>query len=74
MICRLRDRDLVIAGDAIYTLAQLETAPGPPRPYDAHKFNRSLQELRRFRRQFPQAVIVPGHDPEVWPTLERRYE
>ncbi len=74
VICRLRDRDLVIAGDAIYKLAQLESAPGPPRPFDAHTFNRSLQELRLFKRQFPQAVIIPGHDPEVWPTLEARYE
>ncbi len=74
VICRLRDRDLVIAGDAIYKLAQLESAPGPPRPFDAHTFNRSLQELRLFKRQFPQAVIIPGHDPEVWPTLKARYE
>jgi glyoxylase-like metal-dependent hydrolase (beta-lactamase superfamily II) len=74
VLCRLRDRDFVIAGDAIYTLGQLESAPGPPLPYDAHTFNRSLQELRLFARQFPQAVIVPGHDAELWDTLERRYE
>jgi N-acyl homoserine lactone hydrolase len=74
VICRLRDRDLVIAGDAIYTLAQLGDAPGPPRPFDPHTFNRSLQELRLFARQYPQAVIVPGHDREVWPTLAERYE
>ncbi len=29
VICRLRDRDLVIAGDVVYTLSQLDTAPGP---------------------------------------------
>ena len=74
VICRLRDRDLVIAGDAIYTLAQLGDAPGPPRPLDPHTFRRSLQELRLFQRQYPHATIVPGHDPEVWPTLEARYE
>ena len=74
VICRLRDRDFVIAGDAIYTLAQLDRAPGPPRPFDPHTFNRSLQELRLFARQYPQAVIVPGHDPRVWATLEKRYE
>jgi N-acyl homoserine lactone hydrolase len=74
VICRLRDRDLVIAGDAIYTLAQLDDAPAPPRPFDPHTFNRSLQELRLFARQYPQAVIIPGHDPEVWATLEKRYE
>jgi N-acyl homoserine lactone hydrolase len=74
LICRLRDRDFVIAGDAIYTLAQLDAAPGPPRPFDPHTFRRSLGELRHFARRYPQAVIVPGHDPEFWPTLEKRYE
>jgi N-acyl homoserine lactone hydrolase len=74
VICRLRERDLVIAGDAIYTLAQLDAAPGPPRPVDPHTFRRSLGELRHFARRYPQAVIIPGHDPEFWPTLEKRYE
>jgi N-acyl homoserine lactone hydrolase len=74
VICRLRDRDLVIAGDAIYTYEQLESAPLPPRPVDPHTFRRSLQELRLFHRQYPQAMIIPGHDPEFWAEMEKRYE
>jgi len=74
VICRLRDRDLVIAGDSIYTLAQLDDAPPPPRPYDPHTWRRSLQELKLFVRQYPQAVVIPGHDPDAWPELKRRYE
>jgi glyoxylase-like metal-dependent hydrolase (beta-lactamase superfamily II) len=74
VICRLRERDLVIAGDAIFTTRQLEGGPEPPRPVDRRLLRRSLQELTLFHRQYPQAVIVPGHDPEVWPTLEQRYE
>ena len=74
VICRLRDRDLVIAGDAIYTYAQLEGAPEPPRPYDRHTWRRSLRELRHFHEQFPQAVIIPGHDGKHWETVEKRYE
>jgi N-acyl homoserine lactone hydrolase len=74
VICRLRDRDLLIAGDAIYTYGQLSTAPLPPRPFDPHTYRRSLQELRLFHRQYPKAVIIPGHDPEHWATLEQRYE
>ena len=74
MICRLRDRDLVIAGDAIYTIAQLDDAPEPPRPVDRHNWRRSLRELQQFSRTYPQAVIVPGHDPTHWETLEARYE
>jgi N-acyl homoserine lactone hydrolase len=75
VICHLAQRDFVIGGDAVYTLAQLEdTAPLPPRPADAHNFRRSLQELRLFRRQFPDAIVTPGHDPEFYAGLQQRYE
>lgn len=74
VICRLAERDLVIAGDAIYTIAQLHGGPEPARPQDLHNWRRSLRELQHFNRQFPQAVIVPGHDPAHRETLEKRYE
>lgn len=74
VICRLRDRDLVIAGDAIYTLAQLADAAPPPRPEDPHTWRRSLQELRLFQRSYPDALIIPSHDPEVWSGIEAVYE
>src|SRR5215203_1064331 len=65
VIARLAQRDFVIGGDAFYVQGQLDgSEPGPPRPYDAHNLRRSLQELRLFHRQFPDAVITPGHDPD----------
>ncbi len=74
VICHLRDRDLVIAGDAIYTIGQLSGAPEPPRPLDRHNWRRSMRELQHFARTYPQAVILPGHDPEHFKTLEAVYE
>lgn len=74
VVCRLGDRDLVIAGDAIYTIGQLADAPPPPRPLDRHNWRRSLRELQHFARTYPQAVIIPGHDAAFWETLEKRYE
>jgi glyoxylase-like metal-dependent hydrolase (beta-lactamase superfamily II) len=74
VICRLAKRDFVIAGDAIYTAGQLSGSPEPPRPVDRHQWRRSVQELTLFKRQYPQAIVVPGHDPEFWATLEKRYE
>jgi glyoxylase-like metal-dependent hydrolase (beta-lactamase superfamily II) len=75
VICHLADRDLVIAGDAIYTIGQLEGgAPEPSRPEDRHNWRRSLRELQRFARNYPDAVIIPGHDAEHWETLDARYE
>jgi N-acyl homoserine lactone hydrolase len=74
VICRLRERDLVIAGDAIYTYRQLEGGPEPLRPVDLHNWRRSLRELQLFHHQYPQAVILPGHDAEHFAGLEERYE
>jgi glyoxylase-like metal-dependent hydrolase (beta-lactamase superfamily II) len=75
VIAHQAERDFVIGGDAVYMLAQLDgDMPGPPRPHDAHNLRRSLQELRLFRRQFPDAVITPGHDPDFYARIGKRYE
>ncbi len=75
VIAHLAERDFVIGGDATYTQGQLEgTAPLAPRPFDAHNYRRSLQELKLFRREFPDAVVTPGHDPEFYAGLSARYE
>jgi glyoxylase-like metal-dependent hydrolase (beta-lactamase superfamily II) len=74
VILRLSERDFVVAGDAIYTWRQLEGGPEPPAPVDRHRWRRSLQELQLFHRNYPQAVIVPGHDPAHWRSLDARYE
>jgi glyoxylase-like metal-dependent hydrolase (beta-lactamase superfamily II) len=75
VIARLAERDFVIGGDCVYLLAQLDgSEPGPPRPQDAHNLRRSLQELRLFRSQFPEAIITPGHDPDFYARIEQRYE
>jgi N-acyl homoserine lactone hydrolase len=75
VIARLEERDFVIGGDAIYMQAQLDgDAPLAPRPFDAHNYRRSLQELKLFKREFPQAIVTPGHDPEFYAGLSDRYE
>lgn len=74
VICRLADRDLVIAGDAIYSRSQLEDGAPPPPAADAHTYRRSLQELRLFARQYPQAEIIPGKDMADFERLAARYE
>jgi glyoxylase-like metal-dependent hydrolase (beta-lactamase superfamily II) len=74
VLARLRDRDLLIAGDLVYTRGQLEGRAEQPNPVDPHTLRRSLQELRLFHRQYPDAVIIPGHDPDDWPNLANRYE
>ena len=74
VIAHLKERDFVIGGDAMYMAAQLDgSEPAPPRPADAHNFRRSLQELRLFRSQFPDAMITPGHDPDFYARIEQVY-
>lgn len=75
VILHLAERDFVIGGDATYMQAQLDgDAPLAPRPFDAHNYRRSLQELKLFRREFPDAIVTPGHDPEFYAGLNARYE
>lgn len=75
VIARLAERDFVIGGDCFYVLGQLDgSEQGQPRPQDAHNLRRSLQELRLFHRQFPGVVITPGHDPDFYARVEKRYE
>ena len=76
VIAKLKDREFVIGGDCVYTTRQIEEegVPMPPEPVDEHRFRRSLQELKLFRREFPDAIITPGHDPEFYASLGERYE
>ncbi len=73
VIARLRERDFLIGGDAVYTFRQLEGGPPPPRPFDAHNWRRSLQEIKLFRSQFPHAIVTPGHDVSFYEQLGPRY-
>ncbi len=72
VLARLEDRDFVIAGDAVYTVRQLEGGPGQPRPQDPHLWRRSLQELQLFHREYPQAVIVAGPRPRAMGDARRQ--
>jgi N-acyl homoserine lactone hydrolase len=75
VIARLAERDFVIGGDVTYTEGQLDgSAPLAPRPFDAHNYRRSLQELKLFRREYPDAIVTPGHDPSFYEKLGDRYE
>jgi N-acyl homoserine lactone hydrolase len=75
VIARLAKHDFVIGGDATYTKAQLDgDAPLAPRPFDAHNYRRSLQELKLFKREYPDAIVTPGHDPEFYAGISDRYE
>jgi N-acyl homoserine lactone hydrolase len=75
VVAHLAERDFVIGGDAVYMQAQLDgDAPLAPRPFDAHNYRRSIQELKLFKREYPNAIVTPGHDPSFFEKLGDRYE
>jgi len=75
VIVRLKDNDMVISGDAVYLESQLESgADLPGRMQDKHNYKRSLQELRLFRREYPDAVITPGHDTAFYENAPEKFE
>jgi N-acyl homoserine lactone hydrolase len=74
VILRLPRRDFVIVGDAAYDWLQFEGKAEPTLIDDEHNWRRSLHELQAYRRTYPYALMVPGHDPEFWEKLEPRYE
>jgi len=45
-----------------------------PRPFDEHNYRRSLQELKLFKREYPDAIVTPGHDPEFYAGLDASYQ
>jgi N-acyl homoserine lactone hydrolase len=74
VILRLPRRDFVVIGDAAYDWKQFNGETEPTMLADEHNWRRSLRELQAFRRTYPYALMVPGHDPEFWEKLEPRYE
>lgn len=74
VIARLRDEDFVIIGDVAYTRSHLRGETEPANVADEHNQRRSMSELRHFAKQFPSAKLVPGHDPDAFPSISRVFE
>jgi N-acyl homoserine lactone hydrolase len=74
LIVRLKDREALLAGDAIYFLDVLDHERRSQFLNDEHNWRRSLREIQLYRRENPEALIIPSHDPELWAGLDQTYE
>ncbi len=74
LVLRLREREVLVAGDAIFTRRTLEEGIPPWRVEDEHLFHRSLKEIQLYWDTRPDALVIPGHDLEFWKTLDAVYE
>jgi N-acyl homoserine lactone hydrolase len=73
-VLRLRDREVLLGVDAIYTARTLSESVLPHKMADEHNFRRSLKEIQRYGEQTPGALIVPGHDWDSFMKLDPLYE
>jgi N-acyl homoserine lactone hydrolase len=62
-------RTVLVVGDAVYTLRNLELERAPLLVDDKPAYFRSLRELKAFATQEPDAILVPTHDPDAWRAL-----
>jgi glyoxylase-like metal-dependent hydrolase (beta-lactamase superfamily II) len=74
VLLRLREREALLTGDALFTLGTLRDGDLPLTWEDEHRFRRSLREIERFLEQTPGALVIPGHDAPAWQALEPVYE
>ena len=74
VILRLKEREALVAGDAIYTRRTLDTGHKPYLMEDEHLFERSVREIQIYARETPDALIIPGHDMAAWRELSPVYE
>jgi glyoxylase-like metal-dependent hydrolase (beta-lactamase superfamily II) len=74
LIVRLKNREALLAGDAIYFLDVLDHERRSQFLDDEHNWRRSLREIQLYRRENPDALIVPSHDHELWAELDETYE
>ena len=73
VVLRTKGREVLVAGDAIYLRETLDTGHLPYRTEDEHLFRRSLREIQQYRKETPDALIIPGHDWKAWQELEPVY-
>jgi glyoxylase-like metal-dependent hydrolase (beta-lactamase superfamily II) len=74
LVVRLKDREALLAGDAIYFLDTLDHERRGAFLADEHNWRRSLREIQLYRSQNPDALIIPSHDDKLWAHLDQSYE
>ena len=74
LIVRLKDRETLLAGDAVYFLDALDHERRSHFLQDEHNWRRSLREIKLYQRENPDALIIPSHDYELWAGLDEAYE
>jgi glyoxylase-like metal-dependent hydrolase (beta-lactamase superfamily II) len=59
-------REVLVVGDAAYTLRSIERQQLPMLTADDDASRRSLAQLKSFADAHPDAIVIPTHDPDAW--------
>ncbi len=73
VVLRLSDREALLTGDAAYTMDTIRKSWMPYLMVDEHRYRRSLREIQLYVEQTPGALVIPGHDMQLWKTLQNSY-
>jgi len=74
LVLRTAQREILVAGDAVYTRHTVATGHLPAHMEDEHLFSRSLREIQLYSQQNPDALLIPGHDMDAWRKLDAAYD
>jgi len=74
VLLRTRAREVLVAGDAAYTERTLTESVMPGITHDERAFRHSLEQIQDYLARTPDAVAIPGHDPDAWARVEPLYE
>jgi glyoxylase-like metal-dependent hydrolase (beta-lactamase superfamily II) len=69
LVRRATGRDVLLAGDAAYTLRNISEGVLPMLTVDDDASMRSLRELKAFMEAEPGTIVIPTHDPDAWRAL-----
>ncbi|HEY2142164.1 MAG TPA: N-acyl homoserine lactonase family protein [Solirubrobacteraceae bacterium] len=64
-----RGRQVLVIGDAAYTLRNIRERTLPMLTDDDRASLRSMREIEAFAESDPEAILVPTHDPVAWHEL-----
>jgi N-acyl homoserine lactone hydrolase len=73
VLAKLAEGEALLAGDAIYTMRNLREGILPWRTIDDDTYRHSVGQLRAYKDQNPDALIIPTHDADVWESLDDVY-
>jgi len=73
VVLRLGEREALLTGDAAFTMDTIRESWMPFLMDDEHRYRRSLREIQLYVEQTPDALVIPGHDMQLWETLQNSY-